>query len=437
LRILHIIQRYHPYIGGSELYFQELSERLARAGHRVEVWTTDAWDLDYFWSPKARRIQSPRDTHNGVLIRRFPVRHLPLPPIYYRGWRRAMAELSDLPLRSTSLLYKMSRLTPWIPSLWRALDKLPPGTFDLVHTANIPFESMITAAANYAERVSIPHIITPFTHLGQPGDRSISRYYAMPHQLDLERRASRLIVQTRLERDFLVELGVPSRKMERVGVGVNPYEVVGGSAQRFRAKYSVEGPIVYYIGAAAHDKGTDQTIEAIRRVWDRGTDASFVMAGSTMLDKFRRYYDDLPDQIREKCKWLGFISDEDKRDLNAAGQVFCMPSRTDSFGIVYLEAWLNGVPVIGANAGGVPEIITDGVDGYLIEFGDVAALANRIQLLLQRPDTAKAMGEAGRRKVLAEHTWDHKIARIAEIYRAVTDDRPPTTDHRRSKTQNL
>src|SRR3712207_7592070 len=58
---------------------------------------------------------------------------------------------------------------------------------------------------------------------------------------------------------------------------------------------------------------------------------------------------------------------EDKRDLNAAGQVFCMPSRTDSFGIVYLEAWLNGVPVIGANAGGVPEVISDGVDGYRSE----------------------------------------------------------------------
>jgi glycosyltransferase involved in cell wall biosynthesis len=96
-----------------------------------------------------------------------------------------------------------------------------------------------------------------------------------------------------------------------------------------------------------------------------------------------------------------------------------MPSRTDSFGIVYLEAWLNGVPVIGARAGGVPEIISDGVDGYLVDFGDVPALANRIELLLRRPDIAHELGQAGRRKVLAEHTWDHKIARIAEIYSQV------------------
>ncbi|HYO49697.1 MAG TPA: glycosyltransferase family 4 protein [Chloroflexia bacterium] len=421
MRILHIIQRYHPYIGGSELYFQELSERLARAGHRVEVWTTDAWDLDYFWSKKARRVHSPRDTHNGVRIRRFPVRHMPLPAIYYRAWRRLMAEISDITPRSVPLLYKMCRITPWVPALRRALRDLLPGTFDMVHTANIPFEAMILAAAEYAERAGIPHIITPFTHLGEPGDRSISRYYTMPHQLDLERRASKVIVQTRLERDFLADLGIPARKMERVGVGVNPYEVVGGDGERFRRKYGVEGPIIYYIGAAAYDKGTTHAIEAMQRVWARGTDATFLMAGSTMLDKFKDYYQGLPQGVRDRCRWLGFIPDEDKRDLQAAGQVFCMPSRTDSFGIVYLEAWLNGVPVIGANAGGVPEIISSGVDGYLVDFGDVAALANRIQLLLQRPEVADEMGQAGRRKVLAEHTWDHKIARIAEIYREVRD----------------
>lgn len=415
MKLLHIIQRYYPYVGGSELYFQELSERLARAGHTVEVWTTDAWDLDYFWSKRARRVASERERHNGVLIRRFRVRHLPLPPIYYRAWRRGMALLSDLHAPA-STLYSLSRISPWVPSLRKALKALPPGAFDLVHTTNIPFESMIAAAADYAERVGIPHLITPFTHLGEPGDRSISRYYTMRHQLDLEHRASRLIMQTRLERDFLGELGVPTNKMHRVGVGVNPYALIGGNSERFRKKYGVQGPIVYYLGAAAYDKGTTHTIEAMRQVLSRGVKATFIMAGSTMLDKFREYYENLPEEVRERCRWLGFISDEDKRDLLAAGQLFCMPSRTDSFGIVYLEAWLNGAPVIGANAGGVPEVISDGVDGYLVEFGDVPALANMIQFLLQRPDIAREMANAGRRKVLAEHTWDHKIAHIAEIY---------------------
>ena len=252
----------------------------------MEVWTTDAWDLDYFWTKRARRVESARDTHNGVAIRRFRVRHLPLPAIYYRGWRRVMAEIAGFGAGTTPLLYRMSHFAPWIPSLGRALKALTPGAFDLVHTTNIPFELMIAAAARYAERVGIPHIITPFTHLGEPGDNNISRYYTMPHQIDLERRATRVIVQTKLERDHLAGLGISPKKMERVGVGVNPYEVVGGNGERFRQKYGVEGPIVYYIGAAAYDKGTVHTIEAMQKVRERGVDATLMMAGSTMLDKF-------------------------------------------------------------------------------------------------------------------------------------------------------
>jgi glycosyltransferase involved in cell wall biosynthesis len=429
MKLLHLIQRYYPYVGGSELYFKELSERLARAGHHVEVWTTDAWDLDYFWSGRARRVPNPREKHKGVLIRRFRVQRLPLPSIYYRAIRRAMAEMSDLSPRSERLLYRLSRFAPWVPQMETALRALPPDAFDLVHSANISLESMVRAGAEYAERVGIPHVVTPFTHIGQEGDRSVSRYYTMRHHLDLLRRADKVIVQTRLERDYLSNLGIPMRKMSRVGVGINPYDVAGGDGERFRRKYGVEGPIVYYIGAAAHDKGTGHTIEAMSRLWARGVDATFLMAGSTMLDSFKRVYEAMPAEVRERCRWLGFISDEDKRDLQAAGQVFCMPSRTESFGIVYLEAWLNGVPVIGARAGGVPEVIEDGVDGYLVRFGDVAALANRIQILLERPELGATMAERGRLKTLAEHTWDHKIARVAEIYRAATSEaaqaRPP------------
>jgi hypothetical protein len=82
MRILHIVQRYYPFAGGSESYVHESSERLARAGDTVEVWTTDAWDLDYVWSRTARRVEMAGDAHHGVVIRRCPVRHL-APAITY------------------------------------------------------------------------------------------------------------------------------------------------------------------------------------------------------------------------------------------------------------------------------------------------------------------------------------------------------------------
>src|SRR5437762_2285140 len=92
MRLLHVNHRYWPFQGGSESYFQQLSERLAAAGHEVTVWTTDAWDLEHFWAAGQRRIEIAEEVHNGVQIRRFPVRRPPWPPIYYRILRRAMAE---------------------------------------------------------------------------------------------------------------------------------------------------------------------------------------------------------------------------------------------------------------------------------------------------------------------------------------------------------
>jgi glycosyltransferase involved in cell wall biosynthesis len=141
-----------------------------------------------------------------------------------------------------------------------------------------------------------------------------------------------------------------------------------------------------------------------------------VLAGSTTLRDFADYFSTVPAADRDRCRVLGFIPDADKRDAYAACDLFAMPSRVDTAGIVYLEAWLYDKPVIGANAGGVPEIIADGATGYLVPFGDVAQLADHIARLLADPALRARLGAAGHAAVLREHTWDAKIARIATIY---------------------
>ena len=78
MRILHVIQRYWPAVGGAETYFGEISARLAAEGHQVTVAATDALDLDYFWDRRRRHISQRLDQHAGVRILRFPAS--PAPP---------------------------------------------------------------------------------------------------------------------------------------------------------------------------------------------------------------------------------------------------------------------------------------------------------------------------------------------------------------------
>jgi glycosyltransferase involved in cell wall biosynthesis len=93
-----------------------------------------------------------------------------------------------------------------------------------------------------------------------------------------------------------------------------------------------------------------------------------------------------------------------------------LPSRVDSFGIAYLEAWAYGQPVIGCQAGGVPDVIDDGQDGLLVPYGDPAALASAIGSLLADPDRRQAMGHRGRTKVEAHYTWDRIYQGLRSIY---------------------
>lgn len=414
MNVLHVIPRYYPFVGGSELYFQEISERLVRDGHRVTVYTTDAWDLEHFWARNKRRIEKGHQTHHGVQVHRFPVRHLPFCSVIYHGARRVMSWLSGMPLNTTALLFPLCLTTPLVPSLYRQL--MMDNSFDIVHAINFPFDSLIAAAFRFAQKRRIPFIITPFTHLGEPNDDIVRKHYTMQHQIAIMKKSDRVIVQTQIEQNYLARRGVPRAKMVKVGVGVNADEVLGGSGHRFREKYNIENPIVFQLGAQAYDKGSQHTIEAMRQLWEQGYDVSLVLAGPPM-GHFLRYFETLPDEVRRRCHLLGFISDEDKRDLLDAGDVFVMPSRTDSFGIVYLESWLYKKPVIGALAGGVPEVISHGQDGCLAPFGDVARLADCIATLLTDKELAQRFGEAGCRRVLAEHTWDRKYGLISQVYR--------------------
>jgi glycosyltransferase involved in cell wall biosynthesis len=415
MRVLHVIQRYYPYVGGSERYYQQLGEQLVADGHEVTVLTTDAWDLEHFWAPGRRRIDVPQEIVQGVRVLRFPVRRAPGPPLSYAVLRRLMVELSRLP-RTEALLGRMARLTPQVPGLerWLRTTREP---FDLVGSANITLDFTILPALAFARRRNIPHVITPFVHLGEPNNPQIRRYYAMRHQVAVLKASRRVIVQTPIEREFLQAEGIPPERLSVVGAWVEPDRLLGGDGGRFRAVHGIGGPIVLTLGTAAYDKGSIHLLEAMQRLWAEGSDATLVHIGSSRMRHFDSFYASLPPEQQRRCKLLGFRSEAEKNDALAAAQVFALPSRTDTFGIVYLEAWCYELPVIGAYAGGVPDVIEDGETGFLVPFGDVYSLARRLGRLLHDRGLARRLGQQGRATVLREHTWANKYALIAEVYR--------------------
>lgn len=416
MRIVNFTPRYWPVYGGSEVYLREFSKRLVRDGHTVFTVTSNISNANNFWNPAVYQSLETESLYEGLIIQRFPLSHLPGAPLTYSVWRYlvfwGISHFLPIPW-----LNRLARYTPWLPSLWDWIETTPE-QFDLVVAINVLYEPFLLAAAQAACRWQVPLIVFPLTHLGagaRPGVDRVSRYYTMRHQVAAVLQADCAITITPTEADFYASHGMPRGRLRIAAGGINPDELQGGQAERFRFAHQLKAPVITFLSTMAYDKGATHVVDAIRQLWRAGERVELVMAGSQWPD-FQRYLTTLPKDERNRIRILGHISADDKRDLLAATDILVMPSRTDSFGIVYLEAWFYGKPVIGARAWGITDVITDGVDGVLVPFGDVGTLARELATLLADPTQREKLGEAGRRKVLQHYTWEKQYAIVRATY---------------------
>jgi glycosyltransferase involved in cell wall biosynthesis len=402
-RVLLVVHRFWPHPGGSERLFYNLARRLAGKGHEITVFTTNAWHPESYHKPRKQRLTEGVETHDGLTVRRFGIRNIPLQ-------FKALRVVSFLPVEGLRLLTG----SPYVllPDYLREIFFNRP-KFDLIIAGVLPHTHLIYPAAWLAGRHKIPWVCVPLTHTGVAGGRPSPGYLTGP-QVRLMRRADAIVTATEAESRALAARGLNASKIHRVGVGVSPDEFRGGEARRFRERFGVAGPLVLQVSTLSRAKGVIDLVEALKLLWDSGGDARLVLVGPPMGD-FEAYFASQPPHVRERTLVLGLTDEATKKDAFAACDVFVMASSADSFGTVYLEAWLYGKPVVGADAGGVPEVVSHGEDGLVVKFGRPSELADAVSTLLADAALRRDMGEKGRRKVLDEYTWDAVFGRFDRV----------------------
>ncbi len=411
-RILLVNIGYRPFVGGAQTYVQQLAESLAQDGNHVTVFTTNAGEVEAIWDAHRRTLPPGEERINGVTVRRFPLRYLPPSPWGYFLMRRLTTLVSQFPATPHALLWQLAARTPWVDGLEPALRQCR-GGYDLVHGFTIPFESMLKPAASYARDANIPFLLTPFLHVGEEADPAVVQGYAMPHQLGLLKEAGAVIALSEIERDFLIRKGIQRDRVVAIPGGI-PFE----QDEALADSAPIHPPLVLFLGAVTNDKGAVHVVEAVRRLWAEGAKVDVALAG-TVTAQFDAYYHRLPTGDMARVQVLGNISEQQKHTLLQQSALLAMPSRVDSFGLVYLEAWRYRKPVIGARAGGVPAVIDDGVNGLLVPFGDVDALKTSIARLIADAPLAQRLGRAGHQKLREKYTWSTVYQEIAALYERV------------------
>lgn len=420
MRAAHFVQRYPPALGGSEAYFARLGRHLVDAGDSVTVFTTTAVNLEAFWSIRSPCLPASDLALDGVRVRRFPLWRCP-------GRRYLLKPLSLIPHRLWQCL--TMPCNPISLSMWRAAGRCAE-PFDVVHATAFPYAWPIACGLRLARRLDVPFLVTPFLHLGDPDDPNdhVRRAYTSPALLSLLRAADRVFVQTEGERSALLQRGLPEAKLVLQGLGVDPRECTGGDRLAAREAWQVDGDEVV-IGILANqsaEKGSIDLLQAAQRLWQSGRRFRVVVAGPEMPN-FRRFWSDFTPAgpvIR-----LNTLDEARKRDFFAGIDVFALPSRSDSFGLVLLEAWANGVPNVAYRAGGIADVIRDGIDGLLAPCGRIDALAQALARLIDDADLRHRLGEAGRQRTLQEFRWSSKLELVRSVYEDVASPTRPTPRH--------
>lgn len=140
-------------------------------------------------------------------------------------------------------------------------------------------------------------------------------------------------------------------------------------------------PVILFVGSNMRRKGVPDLIKAAPGVVQKYPDAKFVIVGNDKsVTSFKVLCKDL--KVDQNFEFAGWHSQADLLDYYQRASVFVMPSLTEALGVTFLEAMAAGVPVIGTNVGGIPEIITDGVNGMLVPVGSPSSIAKAINDLL-------------------------------------------------------
>ena len=258
----------------------------------------------------------------------------------------------------------------------------------VVHWVGTGTELLGFELLRQARRCGAPFTVWPALHPHDWGDA--------PIDARLYRAADAVFAQSHTERHRLLELGVSDHSVHLVPLG--PSVASGGNGPRFRAAHELGGePLIVFLARRTPHKGLPVVLDAVRRLRDEGRAVSLAVSGP-------------PDEpglssVGEPGVLdLGLCDEATKADLLAAADVLCVPSLSESFGIVYVDAWSQGVPVVSGNSPAVRELVTDGIDGLRVE-QDLDAVHAALARLLDNPEWARRLGAAGLAKQQAGYTW--------------------------------
>ena len=388
MRILQVINAYYPPYnsGGAAFVAHNISKALAKRGHEVTVYTTNALNRDELFQPK----KCP-SYDNGVKVYYF-----------------------------MNQIYKPSIHIYFSRDLVEALKKSI-NRYDLVHSHE--YRSYISLVISYyAKRYSTPYILQTHGQLHRiDAWRKLKWFYDVLFGYRLLRDAAKVIALNHVEAEQYRAMGVPEEKIAIIPNGIDLSEYVNLPPKgAFKKKFNIpeNGKIILYLGRIHKIKGIDILIKAYAYMRNKMNlrDIVLVIAGPDdgYLNEAKRLAQAL--DVSNHVLFTGPLYGEDKMAAYIDSEVYVLPSRYETFPMTILEAYACEKPVVASEVGGLRDLVRNGETGLLFKPENVKQLAERIFNILNDDKMAEEMGLKGRNFVEENFAIEKIIEKLEKLY---------------------
>lgn len=404
MKILHISPTYFPANGGAETHAIRISKGLAARGHQVTVLTVNVTGAQFLGTAQSGGL--PREEIvDGVRVHRLEP-HGGIAGSLWRGWQELPGGYRSLARAFGKDGVEMITRTPYLPGL---IPRLLASQADIVSTIN-----WYWPVAYYAY---LARQLRKFTLVGIPLIHVEESWCWTALQRKMLASCDAIVTNTSYEAAYVRQKA--DVRTEPIGVGIEPIEFAERNGYNPRALYNLGRlPVIGYVGRLHPHKGVATLIRAMNLVWKSRPEVRLVLAGprSTLDKEVVSIVEGLSENERGKITWIYDFPESQKAAIYDAFDVFVMPSKAESFGITYLEAWMCGKPVVAARTDQTQCVIDHGVDGLLVKFGDPGETAAAILELLSNPEKCAQFAQNGRVKTEARFTWDKIIDKLECLY---------------------
>jgi glycosyltransferase involved in cell wall biosynthesis len=240
-------------------------------------------------------------------------------------------------------------------------------------------------------------VLAHFQYLGF-NRRDLAPYLFTPQWIALEKQVYHHATLNFAMSNFVVEsiiedYGCPAHKVVQAYAGGNAALATPSATKRYDQKN------ILFVGMDWERKGGPVLAAAFQQLLATHPDATLTIVGCS------------PKLTLPNCRVTGRIPLSEVQQHYDAATVFCLPTKLEPFGFVFIEAMGQKLPIVATRVGAIPDFVQDGKNGYLVDPDDVTGLANALKTITADPERCRLMGEAGRRTVDQCYSWE-TVARI-------------------------